>query len=61
MKEQQMIVHLRMLRASTKTMLTNFQLMEEPNQDEIDALLDTVFKLTKEIERLENMINQRNK
>ena len=61
MKEQQMIVHLRMLRASTKTMLTNFQLMEEPNQDEMDALLDTVLKLTKEIERLENLINQRNK
>jgi hypothetical protein len=53
---QQTIIHFRMLRAATKTLITGLQVDNNPNLDEIDRLLDTVSKLSKEIEYLENQL-----
>jgi hypothetical protein len=57
-KIQQLIMDLRMQRASIKTMLTNYQMIEETHQEEIDKMLDDLSKLTKAIEFFEEKIKQ---
>jgi uncharacterized lipoprotein YehR (DUF1307 family) len=55
-KIQQLLMSLRMRRASIKTMLTNYQMIEENNQEEIDKMLDDLSELTKTIEFLEDKL-----
>jgi hypothetical protein len=55
-KIQQLIMDLRMQRASIKTMLTNYQMIEDTHQEEIDKMLDDLSKLTKAIEFFEEKI-----
>ncbi|MDZ7899838.1 MAG: hypothetical protein U5N85_17665 [Arcicella sp.] len=55
-KVQQLLMSLRMRRASIKTMLTNYQMIEETNQEEIDKMLDDLSELTKTIEFLEDKL-----
>lgn len=55
-KIQQLLMDLRMRRASIKTMLTNYQMFEETYQEEIDQMLDDLSKLTKTIEFLEDKL-----
>jgi flagellar biosynthesis chaperone FliJ len=57
-KVQQLLIDLRMRRASIKTMLTNYQMFEETYQEEIDQMLDDLSKLTKTIEFLEEKLKQ---
>ena len=57
-KIQQLIMSLRMQRASIKTMLTNYQMIEDTNQAEIDKMLDDLSELTKTIEFLEEKLKQ---
>jgi flagellar biosynthesis chaperone FliJ len=57
-KIQQLLMDLRMRRASIKTMLTNYQMFEETYQEEIDQMLDDLSKLTKTIEFLEEKLKQ---
>jgi flagellar biosynthesis chaperone FliJ len=57
-KIQQLLIDLRMRRASIKTMLTNYQMFEETYQEEIDQMLDDLSKLTKTIEFLEEKLKQ---
>ena len=57
-KVQQLLMNLRMRRASIKTMLTNYQLFEETYQEEIDLILDDLSRLTKTIEFLEDKLKQ---
>ena len=55
-KVQQLLMDLRMRRASIKTMLNNYQMFEETYQEEIDLMLDDLSKLTKTIEFLEDKL-----
>ena len=57
-KVQQLLIDLRMRRASIKTMLTNYQMFEDTYQEEIDQMLDDLSKLTKTIEFLEEKLKQ---
>ncbi len=57
-KIQQLLMDLRMRRASIKTMLTNYQMFEETYQEEIDQMLDDLSKLTKTIDFLEDKLKQ---
>ena len=57
-KVQQLLMNLRMRRASIKTMLTNYQLFEETYQEEIDLILDDLSRLTKTIEFLEDKLKR---
>ena len=57
-KIQQLLMGLRIRRASIKTMLTNYQMFEETYQEEIDQMLDDLSKLTKTIEFLEEKLKQ---
>jgi hypothetical protein len=56
-KQQQQLVHLRMIRASTKMMLTNLQNIAD--EETINEMLDTLNKLTIEIDRIEDELKQR--
>lgn len=56
-KQQQQLIHLRMIRASTKMMLTNLQNIAD--EETINEMLDTLNKLTTEIDRIENELKQR--
>jgi hypothetical protein len=56
-KQQQQLVHLRMIRASTKMMLTNLQNIAD--EETINEMLDTLNKLTTEIDRIEDELKQR--
>jgi hypothetical protein len=56
-KQQQQLVHLRMIRASTKMMLTNLQNIVD--EETINEMLDTLNKLTTEIDRIEDELKQR--
>jgi len=60
-KVQQLLMDLRMRRASIKTMLTNYQMFEDTYQEEIDQMLDDLSKLTKTIEFLEKKLKQEGK
>ena len=55
-KVQQLLMDLRMRRASIKTMLTNYQMFEETYQEEIDLMLDDLSRLTKTIELLKDKL-----
>ena len=55
-KVQQLLMDLRMRRASIKTMLNNYQMFEETYLEEIDLMLDDLSKLTKTIEFLEDKL-----
>jgi hypothetical protein len=56
-KQQQQLIHLRMIRACTKMMLTNLQNIAD--EETINEMLDTLNKLTTEIDRIENELKQR--
>ncbi|MET3125730.1 formiminotetrahydrofolate cyclodeaminase [Arcicella rosea] len=52
--KKQILIHLRMMRASTKTMLTN--LKDIADEETINELLDTLNKLDAEIKDLEEQL-----
>ena len=57
-KVQQLLIDLRMRRASIKTMLTNYQMFEETYQEEIDQMLDDLSKLKKQSNFLKKNLNK---
>ena len=54
--KKQILIHLRMMRASTKTMLTN--LKDIADEETINELLDTLNKLDAEINNLEEQLKK---